>query len=1767
MARDVDLQLIIGAIADEKSADEATKQLIDRVFSKLKDGTIKLPINSELDKSELKKLDDNVKQARKEVVRRYNKLQKEMANPEGFDAFSDKAINELIELGKAYATFNSKASGRSKNSVKAITDVKSALGEVFQLYENNLKLLNSKIENLNLQDKVSRRLSSTRSRRSSKSAEAYDRYLTKQEKHSKRAEGAGKRKELFNELDEARKEKSPYPQRIIRGVATKQTLQETEYSGSYPSGFARQIARSRAEARKRELASLKVEKNKEKAEQHAKDLEEGKVKYKTKRQVIDKKSNGQIDISYKDAEVYNKKPKQYTDEENNELKRDVTTNELAKIIGGLEYRRKDASVQLFKNYMSGAFAFNTAAGKNDWKVIQETLEKTLNRYRGDKGTLGITDGTEKGVFEGHEEAVAAIEEMLDYMDEIIKQSEEQGKISVENARALKELAKIDPKAANKYTDELLGIGQQNTTSSNTVEPNSQLAKEIATMTSATKETHRAIRNSAKETEKVNRSVKIGNTKTAVEFDQSEKIGKENKDINRDTARAVKVDETTGFNTNTKSDELISLVRSILQQLQLITTKQEKSPKQEEQEKTDTSDETKEQDKTTKAERPDYSFEMKAVYSEIESIFEPMKNALVPLKNSTNASVETPKAVSKSEFDKISRKLAEGKEEKVGVDKSNIYASPLRQGFWKKIEGAFERLTGATRRYEEVLRANAEDQDKLAAERIKTYGLNNGRNPNDTGDIAGMRRILQLYRTNKASIEQNPELMQKIQLTKGREVDTTEITKVLNKALSGRQMKNAQNGGGFLKNAFGFMTGGLGYAFMPSLEKSRAQADGLNQVLGNVNKALQSVLINIQTKETELAGMEESGQAMFDKNGYLMPGSSSAAYKTLADLEEEKLVLDSIKADLLANDEIIKKTGGRFPQMVKYLNFTSPVLKENNGILRNINSGLDKNGKALKFQNRLAEILNYTYQLMSRSIGQMIKNWITMANPINLIKKAFSDFGSYDVKWQRTMNVIKINFQRIIKPAMEWIAQQLVNIIGFFDIVSQRIQAAFGQIPISLFDQAGAESEQIRRNLEEAANVSLGFDELHDVGTDQSGANDLMGDIYKPQLSQDWIDMATKLGDTLGGFFKGDLGFGEVCKVILELLGKLLTSIGKAIWGWFKETALGKWITEHWKGILATILTLFLGWKLLKIAGKLLFNALFDKLTKSGISGVFGKVGNWITGFLGKSSFGQGIIQGFTDMLSGEGGLLKSLKFAFTNPSLITQMGGWGQMLGMIFVQALTAAIGGALAIGGITKGFDMVADTKSYNMGIESVGGSDKDKKSDFGGKALATIAGGVGGGILAGALGGSGAGPIGMAIGAISGLLISSLAPAFEEVTVKAKDANNEMQKIEYYEGQVQGATTQVNTFEEQLNLLKQSLDLNTQSVYEQGEKLGISKTRMDELVKAVQDGKFTTDMLTGSEQGLAGSLTDLAQKQEHVTEVSKKLEEAQKKLLKAQTDLSIAQDVEAGNFELAAARIEVAEAQGVYTTEEATSKRIQLYKQGSEEERKNLLQNLTPEQRKKMLEYNATTDKELKELNKLWDESSDEIKSIFTDSIDQDTINKFEQRLNSIDNLMSKHQGFWQGVGDTIAEIFSAGHAVTYTYNHEDAAYQELADKLNSGELSKDKVSDKTLTELRKRKLIAFAVGTNYVPNDGLAYLHQGEAVIPKKYNRPYQPNGISAEERAYMDKMIATMNRLDGTIAQGINVKGEFRQRGNDLVATVEKNKSRQSNTVLNNKVYAR
>ena len=1258
-------------------------------------------------------------------------------------------------------------------------------------------------------------------------------------------------------------------------------------------------------------------------------------------------------------------------------------------------------------------------GKDMATIAKAVINATQSRYDDDprRKNAGVNreEGTEKGVGKGHERTQAYQASIQQLLKKMLGEVEDISEQEVQANKVAEEMVKETKKSKTKKTkNSLYERAKTDAKTSGASEDTRRLAEELKNgsdkdnkaeinrLNTSVKSVGANVKEGTKATNVQTTYDKMDNVKKDTDEAKHRRVNEVNRDINKDVARSVKANETTGFDTDAKSDELIGVVKDISSKMDTMS-KAVKNTTSKIQLPSSAKDlykalpdpnrllglpkpdgRRKKISNGLKDENPQLGLipvqdAMKKALAVIPGEFaKTLKESIHPSVKDTQQKIDRPEGKNEFKYDEtMLRRLAaisnagkEARRKQNGdittppkvivpdyqpqVKHSDIYASPIKTTLRDVFENFLNDLTGASEEYKKIVNASTEQQDKMAAERVKIWGMNNGRNPNDTGDIASMRRVLELYRNNKASIEQNPELMQKIKLTDPVEVDTTEITKAFNKALSGKNMQNAQMGGSIGKQILGAMRG---FTFMPSIEKSRAQADGLNQILGIINNALNSLLSNIQMHETTLAGMEESGQARFNPDGTLTEDSTSAARKTLADLEESKYVLEMLKADLLANEAIVERTSGNYGQMVKQLSFASPVLRDCNGILRNMNAGLDKNGKALKFQTRMAEILNYTFQLMSRSVGQWFKKILSMLNPLNIIKNtfktiagwtksAFQDFGSYDTKWQRTMNVIKINFQRAIKPAMEWIAQKLVNIIGFFNIISMKVQEAFGQVPVDLFDQAGANAEKMRRELEEAANVTAGFDELHDIGSDNSGANDLLGDIYKPQLSDEWKSMAEEIGDLFAGLIKGEKTVGEVFGRIFEMLLDLLGKIAKAIWDWFKQTSLGKWITEHWKGLLASLLAIFLGWKLLKIFGPTLLSV---------IGGAFktllGKVGGWITTLLGASGFGQGIMLAFQSLFAGgKYSLIGTLGEMFTNSAAITQAGSWGSMIGFAITKGLAAALTGYVTYKAVDHFGDNLADKTSYNLGVEYAGGKDKDKK----GTALDTI-GAIGSGVLGGAATGAIiGGPVGAAVGAviggIAGTIQSVLRPALEEAEVAARALNGELQSVSFNEAQVQVFEEQSSELKEQLDLLKQTLDLNTQSIYKQGEELGISKTRMDELIASTQNGTFNTDMLSGAELGLADSLTDLTQKQEHYTKVSKEAEEAERKLLKAKTELSIAQDIEAGNFEMAAARIELAEAQGVYSTEEATDRRIELFEKCSAEERANLLQDLTPDQKKRM-------------------------------------------------------------------------------------------------------------------------------------------------------------------------------------------------------------------------
>ena len=1684
--KETGLNIPVSAVADKDSAKEAVNELTKGVLSSLKDGYIEIP--AEL-KVPIKGASKDLEKAQRDVINQWEKTFKE--------GFSSSA-KDLDNLTNAYQRFKKLAGQQHKANTKQSRGISAIMGGPIQEYSL------SKRDEQARRTEFKKQIERAQKQNSKKSASSKEDKLLAEEianaiKQENKRRGYDKlSRELSKGANRAKASTPGAPTNLgIRSPSmdgpyvNERTLRMSEIS---PYGNINEVMRAKEqqEIRRRERASLTTRRA------TSEDITDADKKLKQR----ESSGRSQVGTEY-------------------ELIKRALLTELAKLQGGLIKGKPGATSQKLIDQVLANLTYDEEKGVDPLKSIMGIHNMLQKRYD-TKGKLGTTDGTTRGEGKNQEEANETLKQIYKILGQFIDARQS----VVENVRNIRDTL---TSARSSNTESLYSRELNRITNSDQMQ--------------AMKESLRPLES---EMTNVGRSIKIGNTKEAVEFDQSEKISKENKDVNRDTAKATKTQTNAGFNIDSKADALIELVSSILQVLQKGISINDESKPSKEKELTKEQEETQDKTLNNKSQKTkDYSIEMKKAWKSLENSIDPIRAqmSLIPISGTFKNYYEGTDIVKQQrkarEQEEKRRKQEE--DERAKVQKSTIYASPLRQGIRAKLEGAFDDLIGTTKRYEKILKANAEEQDAMAAERIKTYGLNNGRNPNDTGDIAGMRRILQLYRTNKESIEQNPELAQKIQLTPGRTVDTTELTRALNDALSGKNMRNAQMGGSIPRQIIGGMTAFIG---MPSLEKSRAQADGLNQILGNINKALQSVLINIQTKETELSGMQASGQAKFTKEGYLTSDSTSAAFKTLADLEEEKLVLDSIQADLLANDKIVERTGGKFSKLVKNLSFTSPVLKENNGILRNINSGLDKNGKALKFQTRMAEILNYTFQLMSRSIGQMFKNWLSMLNPLNIIKRLFEDYASYDPKWQRTMNVIKNNFREIILPFMEKIAQFLVNIIGFLDIISMKIQEAFGYTPISLFDQKNA--NDFKKTYEEISNITAGFDELHDIGS-SGGENDpdnLLGEIYKPQLSQEWIDLANKIGDLFADVIKGDLGFGEAMLRILEILGQTLALIAKKIWDWFKQTAIGKWITEHWKELLAGLLAIFLAWKALKIFGPMLLKALFGGFTSGAIGNIFSKVGGWITGALNMTSFGKGILQGFTDVISGKGGLIKSLKFAFTNPHLISQMGGWGQMLGMIFVQALGAILGGTIAVKGISKGFDMVADTASYNIGLMEAGGNEEDKKSDLGGKIFGTATGAIGGGIFAAFLGLSG--PVGAAIGGIVGLITTSLAPAIEEVTVKSKEMNNELLKIEQYQGALQGATTQVESATEAQDLMSQALEGQTNKIYEQGEQLGISKTRLDQLIASVQNGTYNNDMLYNSELNLASSLEQLSALQDKNRDATDKLTEAKRKQQVAETNLAIAQDISSGNYEVAAARIEAAFASSVYTTEEAGKQMAMLLKQTNGEMKANLLENMSPDMRKNFAEYVNISDTGKKDLVKIYEGLNEEQKDVFKQNYGDLFAESIDETLAAGQKRIDETELDWSHPFQSLGKVFG-----------------KLWEMIFGGGGSTN--SNSGGNNARSVQPAAFATGTNYVPSNGLAYLHQGEAIIPKKYNKPYEPtNNIS---QAYLDQMMNTMKSLDNTIQQGIDVRGEFRQKGTDLVATVKKVENRNGNQPLNNAVFAR
>lgn len=1815
----------VGSNADKPSAEQTGKDIAKNVkkgvLSVLKDGYIEVPAEI---KAPIKGASKELKQAQSKVLTQWKKTFKE-----GFSSSKE----DLDKLIKAYNKFKGLAKGKTQETqAKWITDV---IGKQVASYKKDIAKLDKKI---------------------------------KTTKPKARNLGGHSKEEIDANIQAERKRRLKGIKRVLpKGYGsgwvdesrTNEVIGKKSEISFYGSKFARQMAQSRRKARKWERESLVEDKYETKEE----------LNDELKRRHEQDKITAQHPIQGTNKNILSPQEKALG------LSEAIRGNILPELLDKIKTSVDDAEVgkltEKFLDAVETVAKLNEDAGKLIFSDVKKTIGITMGKLGfTTNGLIGGTEGGDKTEASRDPKIVVVLKELLN-------------KIATKEDLISQELIKLEQ------------LNQKPVTKSNTEKTINNFANRLITEThnasasqkANSQKVEQAINKNQASTEKQTAYDKIENTAERV---ADREAGKKSQEL----VKTSKEDLTSGFNTDSKADEAISVMKQLGEYLSPIAKTLESianaiiNPPEKKEgptDKTELQPKQKRKIKQPSVKKENQNGENLPVPFVKDKWFYPNQfgkdiygrkvvhggQERKTTAQDRTAAIEdfrpTTKLGIKSDFqeqmryrganlraitNQVNKDVEDAIKQHIGylqnppkLPRSEISTSlkdPSK--LFTRLKDSIADLLGVTAKYKKVMSATSEEQDALAAKTVKTYGIRRG--GNITGDKIAFARNKSLWK----DVDKFKEVFGDLKISEGVKVDTTEVTDKLGKILSGKAMRNAQMGGSPLRNAFGYASAFIG---MPSIEKSRAAAEALNQINANIREAMNSTLTDIKEQESTLAGMLESGDLKLDDKGNVLEGSTIEAKTLVVQLENTKLILDSILADVKTVDKAIDKSPNNISKVMKQLNFTSPVLLKNNAIVNNINAGYDKGGKALKFQSRLAEILNYSFQLMSRHVGQIFKRMMLMLNPVNLIQKAFRDFASYDVKWQRTMNVIKYNLRHILKPFMEWLAQQLVNILGIVNAIIKGIGRAFGK-DWDLFDKSAASAEQMREELEQAANVTASFDELHDIGTSSSGnpAMDLMGDIYTPQ----WNDLYDTISNSATNLAK--------------FLTPIFEGLGKAI----------KWCLDNWKLLVGAFLAFKIGQGLLKLWN--FFGGLGDLM--SGLPGIFLKAIAAIggTALTALSQIGTVKLAKEWDQMS------KDDRWKRAGINIGEGIAG-GALIGFAIGGPTGAAVGAL--VGGLATSFEQLA-IAAYN-----------------GNEAATVLTGTLGGAGLGGAIGFLVGGPIGAAIGAIGGGLVGALAGA----AANAVRCKGEFNKLKISSDDLAWATAQVD---EKSNNYQKSL-YNLKQMEQQ---TGLSG---EKLYKSVQDGVLAFKDMTYEQQ-------EVYKAYKATKDALIELNKAQETQLKYSTRIMLDDAKKADSFTTYIQAVQDGVNNGIISNKEMVDQFAQSYAELDSTQRQIFLNQLPTTLRDSVKEqstqYISGWEKAKTQIGEFFSNFGENMTKLFTekfvlalpgigkmvadslwpakDVLDElkATIEDLEASTKALNEAqeeqarieselaeLEKTTGLnaaelyeqvnngtksWYELTDAEKEVYNKYYDLQQAMKTTDEAMkknidnmasvdwqaaqtsgnyskfiQDLMDANMRGEISTEDMQRrfseayaKLDTESRKtfmesipenmrtgieqgasdfmtgfegfstrfgRRLSEFAqnvgkvfsniwdvgqsignwiagkgfktdaqirdllkdvpkmaVGTNYVQSDGLAYLHQGEAVVPKKYNAPYQPSDTSKLENA-IEKLNQQVSQINQAVDRGINVKGQFVQRGTDLVASVERTNNKMSNTILSNKIYAR
>lgn len=431
-------------------------------------------------------------------------------------------------------------------------------------------------------------------------------------------------------------------------------------------------------------------------------------------------------------------------------------------------------------------------------------------------------------------------------------------------------------------------------------------------------------------------------------------------------------------------------------------------------------------------------------------------------------------------------------------------------------------------------------------------------------------------------------------------------------------------------------------------------------------------------------------------------------------------------------------------------------------------------------------------------------------------------------------------------------------------------------------------------------------------------------------------------------------------------------------------------------------------------------------------------------------------------------------------------------------------IGGAL-LGGLIGGLPGAAI--GAGLGAAITGGIDSAIADYNGDSAVASITAGLGGAGLGAAIGTVIGGPLGTAVGAAIGGAVGLVAEDIGHYFAADGGAFSNLkistEDLKWATEQATVAIQNEHAALYNLKLIEEQTGINAKELYD-----------------AVQSGAISYDNLTSSQMLAVDAYAAYI-----------KASEDAKIATKTMTDYKLAQEFQNAKTTdsygtLVQAMIK-AKDDGIYTEQELTDRLSQLYAELDDNSREVFLNSIPESMREGVktgaYDYMSGWDKFKVNMSKKFDEFKTKATDAFS-KIKKAAAETWER----VQNLL-RFKGF-----KTNAEI-----------NGE-------------GEVSVDVES--------------YDVGTNYVPNDQLALVHKGEAIVPAKYNqgRAYTP-GYSAQDnsglQSVMQMLVDTTDRLNSILNSGIPVTGEFRQRGSDLYATVERAKSSRGINGLSDVSFAR